>query len=206
MPFEKRTVMLGRRVGGMTVVLICLSAARGSCGDNVWTGSGLLDGERVNSVAVDPLDARTVYAATFGGIFKSSDGGTRWERLNASGSLGYFEALAIHPTTPTTLYAAGCGGSASVVKTVDGGSSWTTASSGLNNTCVTTIAIDPLSPSTVFAGASSVGSPIGSGTEGVFRSTDGRRELAVHPVWYGQQDRPCPGDRSRQSLDDLRGC
>jgi hypothetical protein len=149
--------MRTRRVGCMATALICLATARAFGGDNVWTGSGPLGGERVNGIAVDPFDPATAYVATRG-IFKSSDGGRSWQSLADY----WVEAVAIHPAASATLYAAQCG-SSGIVKSTDGGLTWAAAGSGLANRCVTSLAIDPLNPSTIYAGTN----------EGVFRSTDG---------------------------------
>jgi hypothetical protein len=138
-------------------------APTGFGGDNVWTGSGPLGGPPVTGVAVDPLVPSTVFAATGGGIFKSTDGGASWDRLDGSGSPDCAEGVTIHPTAPTTLYAARCSGPPGVGKSNDGGSTWQAADSGLGSSLVISLAVDPLEPSTVYAGT----------TIGVFRSTDG---------------------------------
>jgi photosystem II stability/assembly factor-like uncharacterized protein len=39
-----------------------------------------LEGERVNATAIDPTDSSVVYAATWSGVFRSSDGGANWKR------------------------------------------------------------------------------------------------------------------------------
>ncbi len=39
-----------------------------------------LEGERVNATAIDPTDSSVVYAATWSGLFRSSDGGANWQR------------------------------------------------------------------------------------------------------------------------------
>jgi hypothetical protein len=60
------------------------------------------------------------------------------------------QALAINPTTPTTLYAGtGDGG---VFKSTDGGATWTANSTGLTNLDVQALAINPTMPTTLYAG------------------------------------------------------
>ncbi len=89
---------------------------------------------RISSLAVDPADSNTVYAAAAGGgLWKSTDGGTTWNPLTdnfprlASGS------VAIDPNNPTTIYY-GTGElnfnidgypGVGVFKSTDGGGSWT---------------------------------------------------------------------------------
>jgi hypothetical protein len=58
----------------------------------MWNATGLTD------------KCGTLYAGTGGaGVFKSTDGGTTWSAAGLSGNRVF--ALAIDPTTPSTLYA-----------------------------------------------------------------------------------------------------
>ena len=83
----------------------------------------------VLALALDPTTPTTVYAGTEGGVFKSTDGGGSWNAVNTGMTCGSapiificsVAALALDPTTPTTLYAGTLGG---VFKTTDGGASW----------------------------------------------------------------------------------
>lgn len=119
-------------------------------------------GVDVHAFAVDPLTSTTLYAGTFGGVFKSADGGATW---NPSGLVNsYISALAIDPLMPTTLYAGtseAIGSRGAVYKSTDGGATWSAI--GLTGLSVFSLAIDPLTPATLYAG-----------TDGaVHRSTDG---------------------------------
>ena len=68
---------------------------------------------------------------------------------------GYIGALAIDPTSPSTLYAGTSGGG--VFKSTNSGTSWSAVNSGLTNTNVRALAIDPTTPSTLYAGTSAGG-------------------------------------------------
>jgi hypothetical protein len=59
-------------------------------------------------------------------------------------------ALAIHPLTPSILYAGTVGGG--VFKSTNGGALWTPLSTGLTNTVVAALVIDPLTPTLLYAG------------------------------------------------------
>lgn len=126
-----------------------------------------------SDLAVDPSSG-AVYAAAGDSIFKSTDGGANWRRLNAKFLLlgwvprqpAFVRSLAIDPITPTTLYAAT--GGAGVFRSADGGSSWSAANNGLTELGVDALAIAPSSPSTLYAATSA-----GSAPSSVFRSTDG---------------------------------
>jgi photosystem II stability/assembly factor-like uncharacterized protein len=152
-------------------------AFRSTDGGVSWseTDTGL-SATNISALAVDPTTPSTIYAGTSdtsgGGMFKSTDGGASW--TPASNGLPnnvaqiFFGAtsLAIDPSTPTTLYAAGngvYGGYAGVYKSTDGAGSWTAVNSGLSDRFVNALAIDPATPNTIYAGTDS----------GVFQSTNG---------------------------------
>src|SRR5262245_2866064 len=137
----------------------------------------------VHALAIDPATPRTLYAATEGGVFKSTDGGTRWSTtglpyhapLESGDHYWWFDALAIDPHIPSTLYVGTSGGGSygpppgakSAYKSTDSGASWSVVDSGLtdpsgNALIVAALAIDPHTPSTLYAATSG----------GVFQSTD----------------------------------
>src|SRR5262249_61431203 len=91
-----------------------------------------------------------------GGVFKSTEGGQHWTAMNTGLPKAGVDALAIDPTTPSTLYEAGYG----IYKSTNSGQSWT--ATGLPVTNVYSRAIDPTNSSTLYAGY------IG---HGVFQST-----------------------------------
>ncbi len=101
----------------------------------------------------------TLYAGTYGGVFKSTDFGGTWAAANAGLTNLNVNALAIDPTTPATLYTGTYGG---VFKSTDFGATWAAANAGLTSLSVATLALDPRSPATLFAGTSG----------GVFKSTN----------------------------------
>ena len=74
---------------------------------------------------------------------------------------GSISALAIDPTTPTTLYAGTQGGG--VFKSTNGGASWSAVNTGLVASHVFALVIDPTTPTTLYAGTD----------VGVFKSTNG---------------------------------
>jgi YVTN family beta-propeller protein len=97
--------------------------------------------------AVDPLAPQTVYAA-WGHIFKSTDGGTTWDRMWQAQPGDGAGVLAIDPLTPTILYA---GTETTVLKSTDAGVTWQPLDAGLPKTRVFALAIDPTSPTTLHA-------------------------------------------------------
>ena len=64
------------------------------------------DGSAVGILAIDPKTPQTLYAGTFFyGVFKTTDGGSNWNELNAGLTDTRVEALAIDPMAPQTVYA-----------------------------------------------------------------------------------------------------
>jgi photosystem II stability/assembly factor-like uncharacterized protein len=93
------------------------------------------------------------------GFFKSTNAGASWGLSSTNLQTTYVYAIAINPTTPSTIYAGTDGG---VYKTTNSGGTWSTTGS-IPARWVRQLLIDPTSTNTVYAG-----------TEvGVFKSTDG---------------------------------
>lgn len=120
-----------------------------------WTPmtSGLPDSTSlaVQKIVIDPLTPSTVYIATLGGVYKSTDAGEHWFR--ASQGLPQetvIVALAISPSSPSTLFANGRSGE--VFESKDGGDEWESLSTGLPSEDVTELSIDPLTPTSIYAG------------------------------------------------------
>ncbi len=86
------------------------------------TGNALI----VSALAIDPSAPATIYAGSgynnefwFGaGVFKSTNGGASWSGINAGLTDSSVFALAMDPSTPSTLYAGTLGG---VFKSTDAG-------------------------------------------------------------------------------------
>ncbi|WP_127999978.1 WD40/YVTN/BNR-like repeat-containing protein [Piscinibacter defluvii] len=128
----------------------------------------------LQSLAVDPRDAATVYVGSCCGVFGSNDGGETWTPRN-DGQLDWrptVQALAVDPNAPATLYAGTLWGT--VFKTTDA-RTWVWSGSGLVGSHVYAIAVDPQHPGTVYASLYDgfEGPPDTRVGHGVFKSTDG---------------------------------
>ncbi|WP_241520905.1 VPS10 domain-containing protein [Steroidobacter cummioxidans] len=76
-----------------TSLLAGMSAAQ--AGVNKWTSVGP-DGGLVHDLAFHPTDPATMYAATFGGLYRSNDAGASWQLTAPPTTLGnYFRATAL---------------------------------------------------------------------------------------------------------------
>ena len=126
-----------------------------------WTASDSgLSASVVTDLIFDPSNASVLYAATDGGIFKSTDAGAHWNALTGQPAV-VATRLAIDPSNPNIIYTAGNGG---VFKSSDGGNSFTAINNGINPAFANSVAIDPVTPATVYA--------VGVGNS-IFKSTDG---------------------------------
>jgi photosystem II stability/assembly factor-like uncharacterized protein len=113
-------------------------------------------------LAIDPVNPNALYAATSGGMFKSTDGGGSWSQIsNGLPRLDIIGPMVIDPVTPTTLYLGLTWGR--VYRSITGGENWNTASAGLPIASVNALAIDPDDPNILYAGTSG----------GVFKTTNG---------------------------------
>ena len=139
-------------------------------GGTTWNdiSSGALNGRFVYKLVVAPSSHRTLYAGTYGGVFKSTDGGGSWQATTLAG----FDVhdLAVHPSLPGTVYAGTRGG---VFRTTDGGGHWSPMNQGLVNTGVPALALAPSLPRVLYA-ATFISVDNGS-PGGVFKSRDSAR-------------------------------
>lgn len=158
-------------------------------GGKSWKNMGLKKSEHIGAIVVDPENSNTVYAAAMGslrreggdrGIYKTTDGGTTWERvLFVSDYTGFYE-VHMDPRDNNLLYAVGqqrmrklytgvSGGPESGIhKSTDGGKTWTKLSGGLPSGDVGRIGMDisPVNPDYLYAVIEA------KDGEGFYRSTD----------------------------------
>lgn len=100
---------------------------------NSWTKISDINQELV-ALDVAPTDSNTIYAASLGTIYKTTDGGATWTTLNFSppGAITY---LKIHPNNPNQLYVtlSNFTPNEKLYLSTDGGSTWQNISDGLPN-------------------------------------------------------------------------
>lgn len=130
-----------------------------------WAPVGSGSVTNIYPSAIDPKDARTLYAANNSDFLKSTDGGVSFSALNWDKPLqGIPYAVAIDPLHTNIVYAATV---IRISRSVDGGSSWQVlpaapAAPTGSNWITTDIIVDPNRPSDVL---------VGTGRNGIFKMT-----------------------------------
>jgi len=156
-----------------------------------WTHLGLVDGQQIPALAVDPRDPNRVFAAVLGhpygpseerGIYRSTDGGQNWQRVISRDENTGGSDVEIDPSNPDIVYASmwevregpwedgnefnGTGGG--LFKSTDGGSTWHSLKKGLpDDLSQVYVAIAPSDPRRLYATLAEA-----SGKLSVYRSDD----------------------------------
>lgn len=147
-------------LGGISLALILASVG--------WVGAGEAQGlgapmEHTHALALDHV-RNTLFLGTHQGLSRSQDEGKTWSKVEVKGDVAStdFMALAIDPTNPQIVYAAGHG--LWVIKSTDGGTTWTLKKQGLDGNDVHGLAMDPNDPQKLYAWVVD---------KGLYRSTNG---------------------------------
>jgi hypothetical protein len=140
-PFNPGTVYVATNAG-------LFESANGAPWQQVLSG-------KVVAMAFDPSTSGVIYAGnSLSGnvISKTINGGAQWSGLLVNFALPatVFTAIAVDPTSPSTVYAAS---EAGVFRTDNGGTYWRLMNTGLTASFVTTIAVDPTNALTMYASA-----------------------------------------------------
>jgi photosystem II stability/assembly factor-like uncharacterized protein len=128
-----------------------------------WESEADMRGQSIRSLAAAPSDPKTLVAGTLTGVYRSTDGGERWQLISPVGSqeIHEVESVAIDPANPQIIYA---GTWHLPWKTTDGGEHWTNIKQGvIDDSDVFSIIVDPKDPSVVYASACS----------GIYKSQNG---------------------------------
>jgi photosystem II stability/assembly factor-like uncharacterized protein len=124
-------------------------------GGMTWTSNKDMAGQSIRALSAAASDAKILVAGTLKGVYRSVDGGTKWQLISpeASKELHEVESIAIDPTDPNIIYA---GTWHLPWKTTDGGEHWNNIKQGvIEDSDVFSIILDPKQPSVVYASACS---------------------------------------------------
>jgi hypothetical protein len=112
----------------------------------------------VGNIRVDPARPTDLYAGGYGSIWKSTDYGLTWSKLDSEPNPPYLplgHVLAVAGTTPPTLWMANVNGEQKVFKSTDGGLSFTLTgviTVGASNDSFYSIVVDPNDPTHLLTG------------------------------------------------------
>jgi photosystem II stability/assembly factor-like uncharacterized protein len=143
-------------------------------GGKAWQRVGLAASEHIGQIVIDPRNSNVVYVAAQGplwsaggerGLYKTTDGGTKWDRvLFVSDDTGISDVV-FDPKNPDVLYASayqrrravgqmiGGGPEGGIFKSSNAGKNWTKLKNGLPKDDVGRVAlgVDPKNPKRVYA-------------------------------------------------------
>jgi len=103
----------------------------------------------VYSFVIDPTNPQVLYAGTVEAIYKSTDGGESWRRLEGTRDGITTFAVVIDRADPLLIYAGTTDG---IYKSADGGETWASTREGMGRVTVTSLVLDPTAPGTLYAG------------------------------------------------------
>ena len=117
-------------------------------GGRTWRESEQLKGDGIHSLTQSSKDPDLLVAGTNRGIWRSANGGDRWELLDTKATPGLIniESLAIDPRDSDVIYA---GTWYLPYKTTDGGKTWSITKTGIiDDSDIFAIEIDDVTPTT----------------------------------------------------------
>lgn len=130
---------------------VCWPVHRSDDGGLSWRRLPFPAGFRVVELVADPLVAGRLFAATTGGIFRSTDGGDSWSHGGLADRWVTF--VRIEPGSTSVLYAASYNqgvADARFYRSSDAGASWQNITGDLAGWYINHLAIDPVNPSTMY--------------------------------------------------------
>lgn len=159
-------------------------------GGATWKNMGLGESEHIGSILVDPRDSNVILVAAQGplwssggdrGIYRSTDGGEKWQRVHHFDEYTGANEIVRHPTNPDVLYASlwqrgrrqwtllNGGPGSGMLKSTDAGLTWREVNTGLPSGDLGRIglAVSPAAPDTVYAIVEAT-----PGNGGFYRSTN----------------------------------
>jgi photosystem II stability/assembly factor-like uncharacterized protein len=138
--------------------------------ENEHFGFGFLRHTHLHGMAIDPRDSNVIFvggggdklAPKGGGMFKSTDGGKTWSKINRGFTTDvHVSWVVIDPSNSQTVYVATqgwvegwdrIGNGSGIFKSIDGGQTWQKVNNGIMLLEIGSLAIDPRKPQILFAG------------------------------------------------------
>ena len=128
-------------------LFFCASTGSVLAADEGWEFLNGPKGSFVRELERAPSDPDILYAATWGDLYKSTDGGATWQPLGLKEAIS---SVAVHPQNSSIVLAGTDFGE--IARTVDGGSTWLIQQPiEINNHAVRHLEIDPSAPDKAYA-------------------------------------------------------
>jgi photosystem II stability/assembly factor-like uncharacterized protein len=184
---------------------------------NSWQQSGLKETRVISKILIDYKNPQIVYAASLGysyeknsqrGLYKSTDGGTNWNKiLYLNDSTGITD-LIMHPVNPNILFAVSwnklgtnnramiIGPDGQIFKSIDGGNNWQRLTNGLPADSINgriAIAISKSQPNILYARYVRTYTDCGNGNNlyGIYRSDNTGDSWSQLPALEAGSGLPC---------------
>jgi carboxypeptidase T len=147
---------------GQTWVPVGLQTLSSTSADGTAFGRDGTESMLIPAVAIDPTNAQTMYAATWGaGVYKTTDGGAFWfPANNGLGDKQWLYALWFDAAGQALYAGTGDGG---VYKTTNSGASWFPVNAGLEDWNIRALVGDPVQSQVLYAGTQA----------GIYKTTNG---------------------------------
>ena len=162
-PQNPDTIYIGyRETSGTNPVKLAVSRNAGetwSILSGFVVGSGI---DYVSKIVVSPANPQIIFAVTFYAVYKSTDGGTNWQKITSFAEQ-FIQDFAVNPADPSILFIAQAYSNGGILRSTDGGATWQKLTNGINGEYAGFVVIDPNQPSTIYAQTSG----------GIFKSVDG---------------------------------
>ena len=147
-------------------------------GGETWFEIDLPGFSSADVTAIAPGDPNRVYAALFGAIAVSTDGGENWTSSSQGlDEFASFSRIVVDPTNADIAYAVDF--FSGVFKTVDGGESWNAINGGLEDVRVNDILLMPDAPETLFLAATGAA---------IYRSVDSGSTWAASNIGFASAE------------------
>lgn len=158
------------------LLLISSTTIYSQRGDGFWSASTNSIGRVFAMDAKWGMDMTIIYAASLdSGIFKSTNHGVTWTKVNNGLTYTAVQAIAISPSDWNVVYAGTNqlgGANSGIYVTTNGGTSWALKNTGITETSmgIQSISVDPSNPLIAYA---AVFDGLVNSTVGLFKTTNG---------------------------------
>jgi hypothetical protein len=165
-------------------------------------GFGAVSG-RIAAIAPHPTDPNTIYVASAGGgVWKTGNAGNSWTPLSDQQDTLVTGAIAVAPSSPTTLYAGtgeacnspdNCYYGRGVLKSRNAGGAWklypgNPSQNEFDRRTIAKLAVDPANANVLYAAVAPGGTNGLPGNAGIWKSTNGGRTWANTTAFISTTD------------------